>query len=209
MRLPGTVNVPDERKRKKGRTPALARLVSSNLAHVYGLDRFTAAPVVQMGEDAGFIGATTSVTISGNVDRLEDVNDLDKWGIPDRIKVIIVQGKHPDEPKPGDSSRSGWLFDVTCQLVRRDVPDDVIFAILTDPDFAISESVLEKGSNAERYAVRQIERAKEEVDDPWLRKLNDRYAVIASIGGKCRVVQEEPSSPKKKSADTAVLLGFP
>jgi len=91
------------------------------------------------------------------------------------------------------------LFDVTCQLVRRDVPDDVIFAILTDPDFAISESVLEKGSNAERYAVRQIERAKEEVDDPWLRKLNDRYAVIASIGGKCRVVQEEPDPVLKRS----------
>jgi Family of unknown function (DUF5906) len=91
------------------------------------------------------------------------------------------------------------LFDVTCQLVRREVPDDVIFAILTDPDFAISKSVLEKGSNAERYAVRQIERAKEEVDDPWLRKLNDRYAVIASIGGKCRVVQEEPDPVLKRS----------
>ena len=199
MRLPGTVNVPDERKRKKGRTPALASLVFSDLDYVYDLERFTAAPVVQMGEGAGFVGTTTSVAISGNVDRLEDVNDLDKWGVPDRIKVIIVQGKHPDDPKQGDSSRSGWLFDVACQLVRRDVPDDVIFSILTDPEFAISESVLEKGSNAERYAVRQIERAKEEVDDPWLRKLNDRYAVIASIGGRCRVVQEEPDPVLKRS----------
>ena len=41
-----------------------------------------------------------------------------------------------------------------------------------------------------RYAIRQIERAKEEAVDPWLRKLNERYAVIQNTGGKCRVVEE-------------------
>jgi hypothetical protein len=83
-----------------------------------------------------------------------------------------------------------WVFDAVCNLCRSNVPDEVIFSILTDPEFGISESILEKGNNAERYAIRQIERAKEEAIDPWLRKLNEQYAVIANIGGKCRVVQE-------------------
>jgi hypothetical protein len=51
------------------------------------------------------------------------------------------------------------VFDAVCQMVRYDVPDDVIFSVLTDPEFRISESILDKGNNAARYALRQIERA--------------------------------------------------
>jgi hypothetical protein len=36
-------------------------------------------------------------------------------------------------------------------------------------DYAISASVLDKGSMVERYALRQIERAREEAIDPMLR----------------------------------------
>jgi len=188
MRLPGTVNIPDARKLKKGRQPALAELVSFN-DHVYPLSRFTPAPVVQMPEERGFGGGAT-VKVSGNVERLAGIEELDQWGVPDRVKVIIVQGKHPDEVKEGDNSRSAWLFDAICQLVRAGVPDDIIFSVVTDPEFSISESVLDKGANAEKYAIRQIERAKEEVEDPWLRKLNEQFAVIGNIGGKCRVIEE-------------------
>ncbi len=77
--------------------------------------------------------------------------------------MILVQGRHPDEPKEGDGSRSAWLFDAVCGLVRCEVPDDVIFSILTDPDFGVSKSVLDKGRRALDYARRQIERAHEEV----------------------------------------------
>lgn len=204
MRLPGTTNLPDERKRKKGRTPQLARVVEFHEDRVYPIAQFTAAPAVQMPDVKGFSGGAHTVKISGNIERLEDINDLDKWGVPDRVKVILVQGKHPDEPKEGDNSRSMWVFDAVCQLVRKDVPDDVIFSILTDPDFGISESVLEKGNNAERYAIRQIERAKEEAVDPWLRKLNEEYAVIMNIGGKCRVVEEIMDHTLKRSRLTRI-----
>lgn len=189
MRLPGTINVPDAKKIKKGRAPELARLiVYEDVA--YPLSRFTQAQAVQSPELKGFTTATKTVKISGNIDRLGDINELDKWDVPDRVKVICVQGKHPDEPKEGDNSRSMWVFDCVCQLLRCGVPNEVVFSILTDPDFGISESILEKGNNAERYAIRQIERATEEIVDPWLRKLNEKYAVIRNIGGKCRVVQE-------------------
>lgn len=200
MRLPGTVNVPDERKRKKGRTPELAKLIGFHADRVYPISKFTPAPAVQIPDIAGFSAGPTAVKISGNIERLDDINELDKYGVPDRVKVICVQGKHPDEPKEGDNSRSMWIFDCVCQLLRCNVPDQVIFSILMDPDFGISESVLEKGNNAERYAIRQIERAKEEVENPWLRKINEDYAVIINIGGKCRVVREiyDPSMNRSR-----------
>jgi hypothetical protein len=105
------------------------------------------------------------------------------------VKVIIVQGRTPNEPKEGDDSRSAWLFDAVCNLVRCDVPDEVIYSVITDPDFAISASVL-AASNTEKYALKQISSAKEFAVDPRLAEMNERYAVIANIGGKCRVVEE-------------------
>lgn len=187
MRLPGTVNIPDAKKIKKGRKPELARVVHFEET-AYALSEFTPAPAVQSPDDKGFHGPI--VHVPGNLERLGSVDDLDQWNVPDRVKVVIVQGRHPDEPKKGDDSRSAWLFDVLCQLIRHEVPDDVIFSIILDKDFGISESVLEKGSNAERYAARQLARAKEEVVEPWLRELNEKFAVIGNIGGKCRVIEE-------------------
>jgi hypothetical protein len=182
MRLPGTMNIPDARKIKKGRQPARATLHEFVDDRIYPLARFTPAP-------AGEPRAMPTVRVSGSIERLGSVDELDQWNVPDRVKIIIVQGRHPDEPKQGDDSRSAWVFDACCQLVRHEVPDDVIFSILTDRGFGISESVIEKGSNAEKYARRQIERAREEAVDPWLRQLNDRHFVIENDGGRCRVAE--------------------
>lgn len=191
MRLPGTINLPDARKLKKGRKPALAKVVFFYEGRLYPISAFTQAAPVQIKGDIGFGGASQeTVRISGNVERIADINELDQWNVPDRVKVVIVQGHHPDEPKKGDNSRSAWLFDVLCQLVRAEVPDDVIYSIITDKDYGISESVLDKGSNSEKYALRQMARAKEEAIDPWLRRLNERHAVIGNMGGKCRVIEE-------------------
>lgn len=191
MRLPGTVNIPDEKKRAKGRTEQLAKLLESP-GTVYDNETFTAAQPVQLPKTSiGGAGPTqVKVEISGNIARLDSVEDLDAWNVPDRVRVIIVQGSDPDQPKEGDNSRSGWLFDCCCNLVRAGVPDDVIYSIITDPDFGISESVLDKGSNSERYATRTIARAKEEAIEPALREMNEQHAVILNWGGKCVVIEE-------------------
>jgi hypothetical protein len=188
MRLPGTVNMPDAKKRAKGRVPKLAVLLSHDPALVYKHDDFTKLPPVQIRGDSGPTPKQT-VSIGGNVRRLSSIQELNEWGVPDRVKVICVQGRIPDEPKPKDNSRSAWLFDAVCQLVRAKVPDDVIFSVITDPEFGISESVLELGSSAERYAIRQIEKAKLFVIDPWLARMNDQFVVIGNMGGKCRVLE--------------------
>lgn len=186
MRLPGTMNLPDAKKRKQGRVKALATLVEFN-ENVYPLSDFTAAPKVQEDVGSGFSGRSV-VVVSGNVQRLDSVDDLDKWEVPDWLKVLIVQGKDPDEPHKYPS-RSEALFACVCELVRRSVPDDVIFSVLTDESFGIAESVVEH-KRPEKYALRQIERAHEDAIDPVLRELNEKFAVIGDMGGKCRIISE-------------------
>lgn len=187
MRLPGTVNLPDAKKLKKGRVPALAHVVAANSTY-HSLAQFKQTAKPERVHTA--LAAAPTVAAPTETRRLESVDDLDQWAVPDRVKVVIVQGHDPDNPKADDNSRSAWVFDVTCQLVRARVPDDVIFSVLTDESFRISDSVLECGSNAERYALRQIQRAHEETQEPWLRGLNKQHAVIGNYGGKCVVVEE-------------------
>lgn len=205
LRLPGTVNIPDARKVKKGRTAQLAKVLQFNDIS-YTLSLFKPCPQVRIDPKETFGGSTiypqAQVKISGNVRRLASIDELNEWGVPDRIKIVCVQGKHPEEPKQGDNSRSAWLFDAVCNLVRFNVPDEVIFSIITDPGFAISESVLEFRGKAEAYAIRQLEQAKELAIDPLLRDLNGRYAVISNLGGKCRIVERIDDVLLKRSRIT-------
>lgn len=193
MRLPGTMNIPDAKKLKKGRVKEEARVLQfKDLA--YALSEFIQAPLIILQEkDVSFNGETIydncKANISGNIRRLVSIDELDEWNVPDRVKVVCVQGRHPEQNKEGDDSRSAWLFDGVCQLVRHNVPDDVIYSIITDPDFGISESVLEWKGRAHSYAIRQIEKAKEQAIDADLVKLNQRYVVISNYGGRCRIIE--------------------
>ena len=188
MRLPGTINLPDEKKRKKGRRPALAKLMWFKPERVYPLSRFPAAPpVVSMALSRS--GQSAALVLRGNVTPIEDHTELDNWNVDDRTKVIIARGELPDEPKEGDNSRSMWVFDACCQLARKNVPDNVILALLLDPGWGISESILDKGRDAERYAVRQIARAKDEIVEPWLADLNEKFFVVENEGGRTLVAE--------------------
>lgn len=186
MRLPFTENIPDAKKIKAGRKRETAYCLEFN-DFSYDLAEFKKAHDVQC--DASALSSKDGVKLSGSVERIMDLSELDDYNIPERIKIIIAQGRHPDKPKEGDNSRSAWLFDCVCQLYRNNVPEDMIFALITDPDWGISGSILEN-KNPEKYAIRQMTRAKETVIDPDLAFMNERHAIIGNLGGKCRVVEE-------------------
>lgn len=191
MRLPGTINLPNEVKRKKGRKAALSYVVEW-IGKKYQRSAFTKAPVKiqQAGIGAEQLpGGGEQVKISGNIAPIY-IDDLPAKNIKisDSVKVLIVQGHNPDALGQFPS-RSEALWAVVCELVRANADDDTIAGIIMNRDNKISASVLDK-PRPERYAAKQIQDAKEEVADPVLREMNSKHAVISDLGGKCRIISE-------------------
>lgn len=193
MRIPGTINLPTKKKLKKGRVPVLASLVSWDDSATYRLSQFIAAVRVQRG-DEGLASSSIRVRVTGNLPPV-GVDELREWAsannktIRDHTLALIATGDDPVEPGKY-ASRSEALFKVCCDLVRAEVPDDMIFAVVTGPN-EIASSVREK-RDWEAYAQRQIERAHEEAIHPVLRKMNERHAVIGDLAGKCRIISITP-----------------
>jgi thymidylate kinase len=186
MRLPGTINVPNKKKRSLGRKEALSKVIyKEDLC--YSLDTFTQSPMIDGGE-RGDVGRP-EVKLSGNLPRLNEPDDLDQFGdVPGEVKMLIVQGLDPDRPDRYPS-RSEAFWYVVCELVRCEIPDDVIAAVILDPDFLISGHVLDQ-KNPQGYAVRQIQRAKENAIHEDLPGFNDEH-FVTFVGGKVKVVEEK------------------
>lgn len=184
MRLPGTLNRPNKKKRAKGQRLELAKVIHFNEGD-YDLAGFIKAPKVQ-GIGGGF-AAKDTIEISGNVKRFASVEDVPH--IDDHCRRIIVQGLNPDEPTKHES-RSEWLFYVCCEMVRKGCSNDDIYSVITDKGFNISASVLEHPAGPDYYAKKQIRTAKEMVSSPELCEMNERHAAIFDVGGKFRIATE-------------------
>src|SRR5207237_6638250 len=96
------------------------------------------------------------------------------------VQTVINHGKDPDGFKVF-ASRSEALFAVVNEMIREEVPDEVIVAVITDPFYKISDSILEK-KNVDREVKRVLSRAHEFAIDPDLSALNERYCVVNMEG---------------------------
>ena len=155
-RLPGTVN------RKPG--GRLSRVVQAD-ASVHDLLSFPAVPdpkaggaVVVAGRGAPAL-ATDLPAVPFCPDGRPDLP------VSDRTKMLIVQGRDPDDPGRY-KSRSEAFWAVVCDLARANVPDDLIAAVVLNPDFAISGHPLDQ-PKSRQYVARQIGRARAEADDSF------------------------------------------
>lgn len=129
---------------KKGRVPARAELVAFNAHAVYELSAFKQMP--KQGEKTPSTARPIQID-SNNVVRLADIRELERYGVSNRVMALCVQGNDPENPTKYPS-RSEALYDAVCQLVRARVPDDVIYSIITDPEYHVSASIIEKGRAA-------------------------------------------------------------
>jgi Mesyanzhinovviridae DNA primase len=212
-RLPGTVNYPDKKKREeKGRCVALASVVEEHCS-----DR--RYPIFAFQPPNGSAGGrpVVEVEVSGKVKRFESVDKIKELRDRPQCRVVIVQGLDPDDPDKFGGSRSEWLFFVCCEMVRAGCDDDTIYSVITDPDFKISDSVYTDSQGHpvrdwEEYALRQIQRAREEAavdaEHSILRELNERHAVVESFGGKCRITSWERSGCGERDREMLQFQSF-
>lgn len=200
MRLPGTVNVPGEKKRKKGRLARLASVVDADWSRRYPLDAFPCAPRTLAPVDTVVAGGR--VALPPDLPRVE-VADLP---VTDHTKMLIVQGIDQDNP---NEDRSKVVWRVVCEMVRADCADGTIAAVILDPENKISRHVLDQPRPVP-YAARQIERARDHAIDPHLREMNDQFTVLGNEGGKCRVLEfrKEPTGVRGKTRLVPSLQSF-
>lgn len=125
MRLPGTVNWPDDGKRAAGQASALAKFVTrTGVAH----------PVSAFGTEGGeHVPAAPADVSWDNLPRFESPSAIPR--LSDRIRAVVATGDDDDKPY---KSRSEAVFAVMCEMVRAGFTDSEIAGVVTDPSFEVS-----------------------------------------------------------------------
>lgn len=175
LRLPGTVNWLNDKKRKDGRTPARA--------YVLEPANFGAPPAdYTIGDFKLRVPKETAPATLSQGTATVDADALEPLPLPDDLGEIlppdpdwteaIVTGNTP----PGKSykTRSELVFAAAIWMLSRKVNPGHVLSIITSRDFGISAHVFERPSPM-RYAQRQVGRAME---------------VIAARGGGWPMVDE-------------------
>lgn len=141
MRLPGTMNVLNEKKRSLGRTPAPARLVEADWTRRY--PPTIPPPVVPPPASR----SSTSLP--------------EPWR--ERVETGSVTWL-----TGADRSRSAAVWRITLYLVKAGWADREIATLLVDPELGISGHVLHQ-SNPPAYAARQVRNARLTVEQDYYR----------------------------------------
>jgi hypothetical protein len=136
LRLPGTTNLPNEKKIEDGRISCPTRLLRFNGA-AYDLDDFP--------KPVGLAKTNAKQRKPGAV--LDELDDLIHNGCGDRFD--------------GDRSKAVWF--VVNEMLRRGYLADAIVRVLLDLECGISEHVLDQ-SEPQKYAEKQVANAMRDID---------------------------------------------
>jgi hypothetical protein len=151
LRLPGTINLPNKKKRNEGRTKCPSKLIRFN-GSTHPIDAFPLpGPEPNKpgtpddgGQHALYRGQRTTV----------EVDDLP---VSDRIKNLIRGIDDPEHPYP---TRSERVMAVLTAMVAGGCTDDEMAAVMLDRQLPIGAHVQEQ-SKAIAYLSRQIIHARE------------------------------------------------
>ncbi len=139
FRVPYTVNFPNAKKRKAGRTVALAGNFQFNGERKYPASALPTAKVA-LPVDTKSIGDA----VSANLDELK---------ISARSRAIIETGE-AEGNRPDDDSASGWRMSLIHSLKRDGLKNEMILGILLHPDNKVStERAAKAGSHKAAEAL--------------------------------------------------------
>lgn len=162
MRLPGTLNVPNDKKKAKGRKIALAQVIEdlTDWSRAYAIDWFPELELHSSG---------LTVTVPPGEIATVDLDELSQR-LSALTRTLVLEGDDPNRPIGSDDaryrSRSEALFRVTCDLVRAGLSDTVVAGVILNPKHGISASVREK-KDPKTYAFRQIASARQAESEGW------------------------------------------
>lgn len=204
LRVPGTPYEPDKRKRDAGRKPGTVKRLRMDLKAVHALEVFRTDNVhkpSKLNDD----GTVTEIKLGAAV-VIESLDFLrDEYGIDDSTLVAIGYGRDRYHPKEKDNSRSAWVFHVCCTLARANVPPEITLGLLMDPEWGISESVLEM-KDPQKYAERQVRRGMHAALDPDLRQMNEDHALVMMGDGVfCLRYEPSPIHTPHRDSEEGVL----
>lgn len=180
MRLPGTINIPNAKKRADGRREVMADIEWADDIH-YDLAEFDVAPreaSAQHGQakptaEIGFTSEAAPIELSDLVNVRAD------------FLHVIQHGVHPNGSNRY-GSRSEALWAVLGEMTRRGCTPDQMRNVQLDKRYAISGHVYDQ-KRPHAYAEKQVQKILAEVQTPWLLEMNQEFAVV-NEGGKARVM---------------------